>query len=872
MQLRLQDTIGTGVDLLDAGITDLEIAIIDGEVHLYSSTGRNGGLVHYTLGENGQMQVNTTVIFPPEITGTVGDQIVLGLVDGELTVLVGSETGGLYGYDLLGAGGLGDRVSVSWSVLQDAVTQGQMSVAEAMILLGNTAPETFPTSFDCGAIIGIADVTINGVPLVVAACDDRNGVTSFIVDTRTGALTEVETMGALQGLGIHAPTALEVVQIAGQTYVIVAAAGTDSITVMRLNADGSLEPTDHRLDNGTTRFEGVQSLAVGVSGDHAFVVAGGADNGLSLFLLLPDGTLVHLQTLADTLATAMHKVTSITAVVDGDTLFVFVGSQNDAGITQFTIDLSGLGSLIRGTAAADVLTGGAGDDILMAVGSGDRLNGGAGDDVLVTGEGQTDMIGGRGSDIFVIRDGSGVTHILDFERGIDALDLSGLPMLRDLSQLAVTVTAAGAVIEYRGHTIRITAQDGRPLTLADLFPGGLIGGDRIPLPPPEDEVGIRVEGGKRSERIEGTDRNDTLIGGGGSDTLIGGSGDDVLDGGARRDWIETGPGNNLVSAGGGRDLVFGGDGNDTIDGGGGKDKLFGGGGADVIHGGAGNDRLYGQDGNDLLFGGDGNDRLLGGDGNDTLDGGADDDRLFGYRGDDSLIGGDGNDSLYGGGGRDTLEGGDGNDLMYGGAGHDLLLGGAGNDTLIGNGGNDTLHGGDGRDLVYGGTGNDTIYGGGGNDLLHGQAGHDLIRGGTGNDAIWGGGGNDTIRGDEGDDWLSGEDGNDLVVGGAGNDVLRGGRGDDTLIGGAGADVFEFFADHDTGRILDFNLDEGDRLRLDDAIWAALGTLTAEQVVAQFGSLDGRGQVVLDFSDLGGCVIILSDFDDLTGLVDAIDFM
>ena len=65
MRLHVQDTIETGTALLDTGITDLEIAVINGQVHFYASTGRNCGLVHYSVDDAGHVQTETTVIFPP---------------------------------------------------------------------------------------------------------------------------------------------------------------------------------------------------------------------------------------------------------------------------------------------------------------------------------------------------------------------------------------------------------------------------------------------------------------------------------------------------------------------------------------------------------------------------------------------------------------------------------------------------------------------------------------------------------------------------------------------------------------------------------------------------------------------------------------
>jgi hypothetical protein len=91
-------------------------------------------------------------------------------------------------------------------------------------------------------------------------------------------------------------------------------------------------------------------------------------------------------------------------------------------------------------------------------------------------------------------------------------------------------------------------------------------------------------------------------------------------------------------------------------------------------------------------------------------------------------------------------------------------------------------------------------------------------------------------------------------------------------GGAGADVFEFFRDHDTGRVMDFNPDDGDIIRLDDWIWFSLGDLTAEEVVDRFGSLDASGNVVLDFTEVGGNVVVLDGFHDLDALPEHIEIM
>lgn len=903
MRLHLEGIIDTGVSLLDAGITDIAVAVVDGVIQVYSTTGRNGGIAGYELDANGQASVITTVIFPPEITLTVSDKLVFSDSPAGAVLYVGGNVQGLFGYAINGGGAADGMAQSGWSQLQALSNGGNFTISEALILLSEQAPALFPTDMDCSEVIDLVSININGALFVLTASAQSNEIRAFRVDPGTGMLTGTGSMGAAQGLGIDAPTAMSVAQVNGETFVIVAAAGTSSISVMRIAADGSLVPTDHVLDNGTTRFEGVQDLAVAQSGDHTFVVAGGGDNGITLFLLMPDGSLVHLQTIGDTDATSMHKVTSLEVVVDGDTLHVFVGSQNDAGMTHFTLDLSSLGDMQIGTATVETLTGGAGDDILVAVGQGDRLQGGAGADVLVAGQGQTTLTGGAGADTFVFHEGSGASTVTDFERGNDRLDLSDLPMLRDLSQLTFTTTASGAQIEFRGHVITLTSSDGRPLTMADVFPDGLAGGDHFgfypddttdpppdPIPDPDvvvpgdngydrpgqrpaepgqnpfdltprDRVdpidstpGTSRQGGETGDVLDGTIGDDTLLGFGGRDVLNGGSGHDHIDGG----W--------------GHDLIYGGDGNDAIFGGDGKDSIYGGDGHDYIVGGVGRDLILGGDGHDTIIGGDLANQIWAGSGDDVVyaTGG---NNLVGLgSGDDWGRGGEGKDQFYGGTGSDTVFGAGGDDILGGGLGDDYVDGGSGNDTLFGKNGDDWLLGGDGNDIIWSGADNDVAYGGVGNDVVRGNDGNDTLYGDDGHDGIWGGRGDDLIFGGDGNDWLSGEEGNDFIYGGAGDDTLRGGFGTDQLTGGSGADVFEFFGNHDTGWIMDFDPSEGDILRLDDAIWASLGSLTAAQVVERFGSIDSLGNLVLDFADYGGAVIVLNGFDDLDGLVNSLEFM
>lgn len=165
---------------------------------------------------------------------------------------------------------------------------------------------------------------------------------------------------------------------------------------------------------------------------------------------------------------------------------------------------------------------------------------------------------------------------------------------------------------------------------------------------------------------------------------------------------------------------------------------------------------------------------------------------------------------------------------------------------------------------------DLILGQGGNDMIYGLRGDDTLDGGTGNDHLRGDAGHDRLLGGRGADKLSGGLGNDTLIGGAGNDTLDGGSGDDVMTGGLGADAFVFGPGDGRDRITDFNVAQGDRLQLDDALWG--GGLTVMDVIGQFASFPKADRVVFTFAGGETLTVIENTADGLVGLHGAIDII
>lgn len=522
------------------------------------------------------------------------------------------------------------------------------------------------------------------------------------------------------------------------------------------------------------------------------------------------------------------------------------------------LEMHGAGNdLVRTTLGAYALSSGV--ERLTFTGTGDFagtgneldniLTSGAGNDMLDGGEGADTLIGGLGNDIYLVDDAADAI-VEDPSAGRDLVrtSLSAYDLGRDVEDLAFTGAGdfAGS-----GNTLDNTLSGGagndtlRGLAGNDVLDGGLgddglIGGtgdDTYVVNSVGDVVveaasegvdtirtvlsaytlgdnletlvaaGIasfsgtgnaianRITGGIGADTLSGLEGDDTLDGAAGADTLVGGAGDDI--------YLVDDPGEVVVEqALGGTDTVQTTLSAYTLSGE--VERLaFVGIGGFAGTGNALDNTIYGAAGSDTLDGGGGADLLVGGAGNDT----------YAVRDEDGLdtiveAAGGGIDTVATTGAAYTL-GAEIENLTalgttpFAGAGNGLdntILGGAGYDTLSGLDGNDTLDGRGGNDKMVGGAGNDIFFVDSADDVLVENAGEgiDTVRieaaaytlAANVEALIYTGTGIFSGTGSEDDNQLVGGTGNDTLNGRGGNDLLIGGTGADWLIGGTGNDTYE----------------------------------------------------------------------------------
>lgn len=677
-----QQSLPTSVSPL--GPLQLELIDMNGTVQAVSLTGATAGLPSYEIGAQGTLNGGTEYLSANGLSQSV-TAMTSARIDGQQYL---------------------------WVVAEDQAGMSCFKITENDRLQRHPdgAAGGLPDSPDgISALIGLS---VGAQTYLFAASTSEDRVFSYQMNTN-GTLEQASSLGAAEGLGLNAPTALEQVTLNGQTFLLVAASGSSSISVLQISPDGGMTATDHVVDDRTSRFQNVTSIETVEVDGRVYVLAGGADDGMSLFTLLPDGRLLHLDAVADQVGFSLQNVSTVTAAAHDGQLQIFAGSATEAGLTQFTVDLGDIGDHVQASANGGNLFGTSGNDILQDGIGNDNLRGDAGDDILMAGQGADRLYGGAGRDIFVLSaDGIG-DQIRDFESGLDRIDLSGWPMLRGLEQLQISSLNNGGSIRFGAENLRLYSADGQAMTPFEIQAAVL-----------DNFLHFSVEFLTAPMILTGTNGNDILRGRSGDDVLQGKAGADQLIGG---DGIDTASyaddvhglridlrdpvRNNGIAAGDTYDSI------ENLIGGRDRDRLYGTDGANQIDGGRDIDFLSGRAGDDTLIGGNGNDTLVGGNGADLLIGGAHRDSasyinsktgvladlLFSenntgeasgdiYRVIEDLVGGNHNDILYGDGRDNRLTGHGGSDRLYGRGGDDYLIGGAQHDVLHGGPGDDLLRG------------------------------------------------------------------------------------------------------------------------------------------------------------------------------------
>lgn len=655
----------TGDVTLDYGIRDI-VVVNDGRaLGVFASSGSYGGLTGYTLRENRSLTYVDDVDFNPVSGAGLSVDLALLETHGRTSVMVGGTgAGALTRYDVTSTGQIGSASSIA-GVDRDVGALSSVVQVDDKILAANAwgsgfgsyditsntrvTEDEFVVNGGQSLAAGVRDIVtleVSGQTYVVTAVQGiradggwsaaQTGISSYQI--RADEIRPRDTLAMTDGEGLLIPTDMDVVHVGSQSFVVLASAhgASGALSVLQIAPGGALLMRDHLGDTRDTRFGAAQAVATVEVEGRAFVVAGGGDDGLSLFTLTPAGRLILLDTFENTVSAGLDGITALELAVQGD-LQIFASAQSTAGVIHLSVDLGALGAVQTMASGGDSTSGTSGSDMLVGRGGNDRLSGGSGNDIILDGVGSDTMTGGSGADTFVLSADGARDRITDFDTQVDTLDLGDWFMFNDPAGLRLSTISGGVRLQWDDEELDLLMARGGSRDFDDVRAAVQTGGTRL-----TEDPSLMLNGGRSADRltgdwgadtIKGGGGNDVISGGGGSDFITGGTGNDRIDGGGDTDfaYLEVGQAAVTVrSLGGTRIEITSSRGLDTYSnieefvftdgtldfdamlalegmrsqiGSNGSNRLTGNGAQDRLIGNAGNDTLNGQSGDDVLEGG-----------------------------------------------------------------------------------------------------------------------------------------------------------------------------------------------------------------------------------------------------------------------------
>ncbi len=529
------------------------------------------------------------------------------------------------------------------------------------------------------------------------------------------------------------------------------------------------------------------------------------------------------------------------------------------------------GIAITGSAAANLIRGGAGNDTIDGAGGSDTIDAGSGNDTATARGSEASMDGGSDTDTLVLRSGTTITAVnFAVASGLDQTT-GDITAIANFENLDASAAATGITVTGSSSANVLTMGSGN-----DVIRGG--GGADV------------INAGGGNDTIDYLGSELSIDGGTGANTLVLKAATTVdLGAGDQTTGDSVGVSNfanidasllaNALTLTGsaGVNIITGGSGDDTIDGAGGADTISAGAGADTI--------LYrGAEGS--IDGGSGSDTLL-----LTTSGGITAVDLSVAAGADQT-GGDGVAvsnfenldasalssafSVTGSAGANAIQTGSGNDTIRGGGGADVINAGAGDDTIDYWGSESAISGGAGAntlvlraattidlaaaDQTIGDiTAIDGIQNVDGAALTALQAA--AITGSLDANILTGGAGADTIDGAGGADVIASGAGNDTILYRGSEISIDGGTGSDTLVlpAGAGVTAVDFSVTAGSDQTAGDTVAVRNLENLDGSALAAALTVTGSSGANTIAT--GSGNDVID--GLGGADVINAGAGDDT---------
>ncbi|WP_068956305.1 cadherin-like domain-containing protein [Pararhizobium polonicum] len=187
----------------------------------------------------------------------------------------------------------------------------------------------------------ITSTDVGGTTYVFVAGAADNGISVFALGL-DGSLTNVSNVTDNGSLNLTGVSGLSTITSNGNTYLIAAGAGDNGLSVFRVSTGGALTSVDNVADGGALNLGGVSRVTSATVGGNAYVFAAGTnDDGISVFRVAGDGALTAVANLADNATFELDGVKGLTTAVIGGNTFLFAAGGVDDGLSVFQVAANG---------------------------------------------------------------------------------------------------------------------------------------------------------------------------------------------------------------------------------------------------------------------------------------------------------------------------------------------------------------------------------------------------------------------------------------------------------------------------------------------------------------------------------------------------
>jgi 6-phosphogluconolactonase (cycloisomerase 2 family) len=209
------------------------------------------------------------------------------------------------------------------------------------LFITNTDNVSDDATLELDAANAVATAVVAGITYLFATGGEDDGVSVFSV-AADGTLTNVDNVTDDATLVIATANAVTAAVIAGTTFLFVAGGNDDGVSVFSVADDGTLSNVDNVGDDATLELDGVRGVTTAVvAGTTYLFTASEIDDGVSVFSVAADGTLTNVDNVSDDAGLELDGATAVTTAVIAGTTFLFVTGGNDDGVSVFSVAADG---------------------------------------------------------------------------------------------------------------------------------------------------------------------------------------------------------------------------------------------------------------------------------------------------------------------------------------------------------------------------------------------------------------------------------------------------------------------------------------------------------------------------------------------------